>query len=82
MIELKKGTLLTAIDPCNMDGDENHPTLTIGKEYEVEELNSSRKMIVITDDEADLHYFIFNEIVIYFDAKGMFIKIGKEIITL
>lgn len=49
------GTILIAINQCFMDDDINHPTLTIGKEYEV--IDARLNTFFIIDDEGDKHEF-------------------------
>lgn len=59
MKKIKKGTILLAIDPCYMDGDLDHPVLTIGKEYAVhgDVVDGSEGWFEITDDDGDSHSF-------------------------
>lgn len=70
--DVKVGTILIAKDTCPMR-DTNIPTLTIGKEYKVFEIEGGEFAIV--DDEDDDHYFSFREnspdhYGIFFDIKG------------
>jgi len=54
------GTILVAKDPCYMDGYSNqHPTLTVGKEYEIVDYRGDND-IVIVDDDGDNHLFEVN----------------------
>jgi len=58
-MEIKEllGKLLTATDPCYMDGYSGRPqaTLTVGKEYEIVDYRG--ECIVVVDDEGDDHLF-------------------------
>jgi uncharacterized protein (DUF779 family) len=51
--------ILTAIDSCNME-DDNRPTLTIGKQYDV--WKEDDLYIYITDDEGTEHLFDHAEV--------------------
>lgn len=51
------GWKLTAIDPCYMDEAGEHPTLTIGKGYEVIDYYENNNQIVVLDDDGDRHIF-------------------------
>ena len=51
------GWKLTAIDPCYMDEAGEHPTLTIGKGYEVIDFHEGLNAIVVTDDDNAEHMF-------------------------
>jgi hypothetical protein len=58
-IELKDlvGTMLTATDPCYMDGYSGRPyaTLIVGKEYEI--IDYRGDCIIVKDEEGDDHLF-------------------------
>lgn len=51
---MKKGDILIAIHPCIMSGNKR-PTLTVGKEYVITEINKNELCII--DDERDPHWF-------------------------
>ena len=54
------GTILVAKNPCYMDDYSNqHPTLTVGKEYEIVDYRGDND-IVIVDDDGDNHLFEVN----------------------
>lgn len=63
---MKSGDKLTASSECKMDKD-SRPTLTIGKEYIIEDFDDEDFMVI--DDEGDYHWFPFDDIGLYFTIK-------------
>ena len=58
-MEIKKGTKLIAIDPCEME-DDGEEALIVGKEYTVlrhEARKDEGHCIVIQSEITDIHYF-------------------------
>ena len=60
------GDKLTAINECKMHND-GRPTLTIGKEYVVEDINTHD--FAVMDDEDDFHWFPISGVNEYFNEK-------------
>lgn len=63
---MKSGDKLTASSECKMDED-GRPTLTIGKEYTIEDFDDEDFMVI--DDEEDFHWFPIKEINLYFNIN-------------
>ncbi len=74
--KIKVGTVLTAINKCNMSGstwvsDDDKGTLTIDKDYvvkEIVEIHKEAAIKVIYDDTRG-HYFTLDTLSIYFTIK-------------
>lgn len=64
---MKKGTLLTAIDPCLGEAD-NKPTLTIGKEYKIIASSSGYGSFLIINDNGNNHWFNSDSYETYFQS--------------
>jgi hypothetical protein len=60
---MKTGDTLTAINECKMH-DDGRSTLTIGKEYMVEDICTND--FAVMDDEGDYHWFPIYGFDIYF----------------
>jgi len=63
---IKEGQILTANQECKMHFD-GRPTLTIGKSYEVIEMDDEDFGVI--DDENDTHYFPIKELKLYFTVN-------------
>jgi len=66
---LKKGDKLVAIDECEMEGDPDDKSLTIGKIYPVLNIDKRRNRICIIDDYSHEHYFMFDDIHNFFEIN-------------
>jgi len=76
MEQIKKGTTLTAINECIMDGT-GHKVLTIGKKYEVEAVYLDLGDILIIDDDGEDHFYPFNTLKKYFDITDLCIPLNQ-----
>lgn len=70
--KIKIGSVLTSINECVMSSG-NHKTLTIGKGYEVTEMNKHE--ICIVDDDWKKHYFEIEDLNSFFITSEMKDKI-------
>lgn len=59
--ELKVGDKIKAINPCLMGGNANEPTLTIGKNYEIQSINDGWIKILDDRNKGD-HWFMVKEL--------------------
>lgn len=62
-MKINKHEILVCIKDCLMRND-NRSTLTIGKEYTIEDFDGEDFMII--DDEEDFHWFPIEEVNLYF----------------
>jgi len=63
---MNKGDKLTAVSECIMNDDRN-PTLTVGKEYQIMDMDSED--FCVLDNEGDQHWFPIIECGLYFDQN-------------
>lgn len=63
------GQLLTAKDPCIV-GTDNHPTLTIGKKYEVIYIGEYNNYVTIINDRKETHNFGKRNLYRYFQDNS------------
>ena len=68
-MEIKKGMLLRAIDPCTMDMGED--ALVVGDVYEILDVLLDKKRFVVSSRLNDEHMFSFDNIHLYFEPVAV-----------